>query len=74
MSAPPPPRTRITAARLWERQGTGGKLYLAGRMGGVRVLVVPNPDQLDEAQPGYLLVLDQTELPATRKPQKEQTS
>lgn len=39
------PHWAIKAARLWEREGHSdpGYKFLSGKMGGVRVLVIPNP-------------------------------
>lgn len=34
----------LPAARLWTRTSGKGKTYLAGRLGGVRVLVMPKRD------------------------------
>ncbi len=41
-----PPRggAMLPAARLWTRTSRKGETYLAGRLGGVRVLVMPRRD------------------------------
>ena len=34
----------LQAARLWERTGGGGTRYMQGRLGGVKVVILPNRD------------------------------
>jgi hypothetical protein len=34
----------LQAARLWERTSAKGTRYMTGRLGGVKVLVMPNKD------------------------------
>jgi hypothetical protein len=37
----------LPAARLWRRQSAKGLHYLAGRLGGVRVLIMPKREDED---------------------------
>jgi hypothetical protein len=34
----------LQAARLWERTSARGTRYMSGRLGGVRVVIMPNRD------------------------------
>jgi hypothetical protein len=34
----------LNAARLWERTSAKGTRYMSGRLGGVRVVIMPNRD------------------------------
>jgi hypothetical protein len=34
----------LQAARLWERTSSRGTRYMSGRLGGVRVVIMPNRD------------------------------
>ena len=55
--APPPlPTWAIPACRLWARASPFG-LCLSGRLGGVKVLVWPNPDRRDDNDAQYVLCL-----------------
>lgn len=51
MRAPPKDRDAaplLEAARLWQRTSSKGSTYLVGRMGGLRVLIMPRR----ESDPG----------------------
>lgn len=65
-----PSLAKFPACRLWERTGQDGRPFLSGRWGGVRVLVVRNPDRADDDDASHLLVLGEA-APQTRKPMKE---
>ncbi|MDQ2762204.1 MAG: hypothetical protein M3Y22_01500 [Pseudomonadota bacterium] len=39
-----PSAPMLPAARLWERTSKNGNTYMTGRLGGVKVLVMPNRD------------------------------
>lgn len=52
-----PPLAKFPACRLWERSGRDGGVFLSGRWGGVRVLIVRNPDRADDDDASHLLVL-----------------
>ncbi len=36
----------LQAARLWERTSAKGTRYMSGRLGGVKVLIMPNRDHV----------------------------
>lgn len=57
MSAPKIPAGGLQLCRLWQRHDAAGTLFLSGTMGGVRVLVVPNPDRADATDAEYVIVL-----------------
>jgi hypothetical protein len=40
----------LQAARLWERTSAKGTRYMSGRLGGVKVVILPNRDH-DEGDP-----------------------
>jgi hypothetical protein len=40
----------LQAARLWERTSARGTRYMAGRLGGVRVVILPNRDYVEGDQ------------------------
>ena len=45
----------LQAAKLWEKTSAAGNLYLVGRLGGVRVLVMRNRDAGAEGEPDWHL-------------------
>ena len=50
-SAPP----LLQAAKLWERTSGSGKRYFAGRLGGVRIVILENRARGGEGEPDWLL-------------------
>ncbi len=60
MSGQDRPRDRggpmLTAAKLWRRTSAGGKDYLAGRLGSVKVLVMENRDRQGEDDATHVLL------------------
>jgi hypothetical protein len=46
----------LTAAKLWERTSSKGTTYFAGRLGGVRVLVMPNRDRQGDDDATHVLL------------------
>lgn len=69
MTDRPDPLLKIPACRLWQRTGSGGP-FLSGRWGGVRVLVIVNPDRADPDDATHLLVLGEAEH-QPRKPMRD---
>ena len=69
MSAPPVSAVTLQLARLWERRDHNGVLFMSGKLGGLRVLIVPNQGRDDETDAEYLLILGNS-MP-DRKPKKE---
>lgn len=49
---------------LWLRTSKAGRQYLAGRFGGVKVLIWANPDKVAEEDPSHILLFGQ---PAERQ-------
>jgi hypothetical protein len=45
----------LQAAKLWQKTSAKGSVYLVGRMGGVRVLVLRNRDAGAEGEPDWHL-------------------
>jgi hypothetical protein len=41
----------LQAARLWERTSAKGTRYMSGRLGGVRVVIMPNRDFAEDDPP-----------------------
>ena len=39
--------TLLQAARLWERTSGKGTRYMAGRLGGVKIVILPNRDHAE---------------------------
>lgn len=58
MSRPKETRTSppFVAAKLYSRTSRDGKKYLSGRLGGVRVLIMPNRDKQCDSDPSYMLL------------------
>ena len=65
-----PSAPNLQACRLWSRPGRDGSFFLSGKWGGLRVLVVPNPEKADAQDADWLLVLKQDHA-TERKPQRE---
>ena len=42
-----PPATLLQAARLWEKTSAKGSKYMAGRLGGVKILILANRDYVE---------------------------
>jgi hypothetical protein len=40
----------LQAARLWERTSSRGTRYMSGRLGGVKVVILPNRDHVEGDQ------------------------
>jgi hypothetical protein len=51
----------INATGLWVNESKGGKKYMAGNMGNVRVLVFKNEKKRNEKDPDYRLCFAQRE-------------
>jgi hypothetical protein len=54
------------ACGLWEKQSRRGNAYLVGRLGGLRVMVVPNLDREDENAPSHTLLITAAPQNATQ--------
>ena len=63
------PPSAFPAARLWERRGREGQLFLSGTMAGVRVLIVRNANaaDADDAQWVMLFGPNFNDAPRQRK-------
>lgn len=48
----------LEAARLWERTSSKGTTYLAGRLGGLKVLIMPRRDN-DQGDHSHVLFVAQ---------------
>jgi hypothetical protein len=59
-NAPP-----LVMARLWEKTSQKGNTYLTGRLGGVRVLIMPNRDRQTDEDPTHLLMVADAGTPRT---------
>ena len=46
----------ITACRLWEKTSGKGTTYITGRMGNVRITILPNRDRKTDADPTHVLL------------------
>ena len=55
--------------RLWERTNPRGEVYLLGRMGGARVLILPNRNRNDGDDASHQLVI--APVIETRGPKKD---
>lgn len=51
----------INATGLWKQKDKNGNVYLAGNMGGVRVLIFPIKEKKSEKSPDYTLCFVQNE-------------
>ncbi len=49
----------ITACKLWEKTSAKGLKYMAGRIGGIRVTVMPNRDRQSEDDPSHVLLFSE---------------
>lgn len=47
----------IQATGLWAKTSAAGKDYLTGRLGGLRVLIMPNRDKATDADPTHVLLI-----------------
>jgi hypothetical protein len=60
----------LQAVKLWERTSGSGKRYFAGRLGGVRVVILENRDRGRDGEPDWLLYFaDGTPSSHAAKPQ-----
>jgi hypothetical protein len=62
----------INATGLWKNKDKNGNVFLAGSMGGVRVLVFPVKNKQSEKSPDYTLVFAPNETPAQQQTQKQE--
>ena len=46
----------VTAARLWEKTSAKGTTYLTGRMGNLRISILPNRDRKNDDDPTHVLI------------------
>ncbi len=60
MSGPSDQGSLIRAARLWAKTSAKGQPYMVGRMGGLRVLVMPNRDKQTDKDPTHWLLVGPT--------------
>jgi hypothetical protein len=61
----------INATGLWKQKTKDGGTYLAGSMGGVRVLIFPVRDKKSDKSPDYSLVFAPNEPKPDAKTQGE---
>jgi len=54
----------LQAARLWAKTSKAGQPYMIGRLGGLRVMVMPNRDRQNDRDPTHLLLVG----PAPERP------
>ena len=54
----------LQAARLWARTSAKGQPYMIGRLGGLRVLVMPAGDRQTDRDPTHVLLVG----PAPERP------
>ncbi len=52
----------VTAARLWEKTSAKGTTYLTGRMGNLRLTILPNNKRQNDDDPTHVMLL--AEAPA----------
>lgn len=55
----------IKAAGLWRKTSAAGNEYLTGRLGGLRVLIMPNKDKTTDADATHVLLIGEA---GERKP------
>ena len=48
------PSTKLLAAKLWERTSAAGNRYFAGRLGGVKLLILENRERDGEDDPFFV--------------------
>lgn len=51
----------VTAARLWEKTSAKGTTYLTGRMGNLRISILPNRDRKDDSDPTHVLIFGEAQ-------------
>jgi len=49
------PSAKLLAAKLWEKTSAAGNRYFAGRLGGVKILILENRDRGGEGEPDWHL-------------------
>ena len=49
------PSAKLLAAKLWEKTSAAGNRYFAGRLGGVKILILENRDRAGEDEPSHHL-------------------
>ncbi len=59
------PSAKLLAAKLWEKTSAAGNRYFAGRLGGVKLLILENRDRGGEDDPTHHLFFVDGE---TRRP------
>lgn len=47
----------IKAAGLWRKVSAAGNEYLTGRLGGLRVLIMPNKDKATDADASHVMLI-----------------
>jgi hypothetical protein len=47
----------IPACRLWKKQSAAGQSYLAGRLGGLRVLIMANKERQSDQDHTHVLLI-----------------
>jgi hypothetical protein len=55
----------LQAAKLWEKTSAAGNVYLVGRLGGVRILILRNRAAGTENEPDWHLFFAEPTPPAT---------
>lgn len=58
----------ITVCKLWVKVSAKGTRYLTGRMGGAKVLVMPNPDKQSPEDASHVLRFAQAAPMKPREP------
>jgi hypothetical protein len=57
----------IPACRLWKKQSAAGQSYLAGRLGGLRVLVMANKERQSDQDHTHVLLITAAENGTAQK-------
>jgi hypothetical protein len=60
----------LKAGGLWAKTSAKGGRYLTGRLGGVKVLILPNKDRQDDNDPSHLLFFVDGEKPRQGVPER----
>ena len=51
----------VTAARLWEKLSVKGTTYFTGRMGNLRISILPNRDRKSDDDPSHVLIFGEAQ-------------
>jgi len=62
----------IPIAGLWKRQTKDGKTYLGGKLGGARLLLLPNQYKQKDTDPDYVLLVAEKPKQDAKETVKEQ--